>query len=192
MCNRNPVEPSRRYVQARDRCMSLKATIFIFAYLVLSTAVKGAEDNDDVVYPGTVFACLRNPAAADLSVTTDRAMYYLRGDFDGDGKADYAVAVRGKKTKRRGVLICDGLGRIFVLGADTPTQPPFSDVEEDNFVAPNWLVYSRAETKALGNLPCCVPHPVPRTTGETIGMVWENGTGLIYWDGHRYRWAGFK
>lgn len=36
-------------------------------------------------------------------VRMDKNLYYLRGDFDGDGERDYAVAIRGPKTRRNGV-----------------------------------------------------------------------------------------
>jgi hypothetical protein len=172
--------------------MSDKSFLILLAYGALTFGCEAAPGQGEVVYPEQVFKCLAKPVASDLDVMTDFPPYYLRGDFDGDGKPDYAVAVRGRKTKRRGVLICDAQGRVFVLGADNPIEPPFSDVERDNFVAPNWVVYSRSETMSLGRLAGGVPYPLPRILGETIGMIWENGTALIYWDGHRYRWAGFK
>jgi hypothetical protein len=135
---------------------------------------------------------LKKSIAASIVVTPDLPPYYLRGDLDGDGRADYAVAVRGRKTKRRGVLICDAKDRVFILGADSPTAPPFSDVEGDEFFAPNWAMLSRPEAETLSKEFGGVPHPFPKLLGEAIAMTWENGVALIYWDGNRYRWAGFK
>lgn len=172
--------------------MTVRSLFIFLAYAALVLPSNGAEGEAELVYPEQVSKCLARPIASGLDVVADFPPYYLRGDFDGDGKPDYAVMVRGKRTKRHGVLICDSQGRMFVLGADNPLKPPFSDVEHDNFVAPNWVVYSRSETSALGKQACCVPYPLPKTIGETIGMIWENGTGLIYWDGRQYRWAGFK
>ena len=127
---------------------------------------------------------------SSVIVASETNPYYLRGDFDGDGKVDYAVAVRGKRTKRLGVLFCGGNGHIYLLGADNPTAPPFSDMPNDLFFAPNWAAYSRIETQALAKFTSAVPRPLPKITGETIAMVFEDGIALIYWDGRRFRWAG--
>ena len=128
--------------------------------------------------------------SSGITIDTKTNPYYLRGDFDGDGKPDYAVAVHGKRTKRLGVLICSGDGQVFWVGAGMPKSPPFSDMPGDNFFAPNWVVYSRSETLELGQYSADVPHTLPKVRGETIGMIWEDGIALIYWDGQRYKWAG--
>lgn len=90
------------------------------------------------------------------------------------------------------MLICAGNGRAFVLGADQPLSPPFSDMPSDNFVAPNWAAFSKAEARELGKFYSNVPVPLPRLHGESIAMIWEDGISLIYWDGRRFRWAGAK
>jgi hypothetical protein len=63
-------------------------------------------------------------------------------------------------------------------------------MQDDNFFAPNWVVYSREETRALkqwGGVTAALP---PRSIlGESIAMIWEDGISIIYWDGHSYRWA---
>ena len=54
----------------------------------------------------------------------------------------YRVSVRVRATKRNGLLICAGNGRTFALGADHPLKPPFSDMPNDNFVAPDCMASS--------------------------------------------------
>lgn len=151
-----------------------------------------ADDDHPLIHPDQIFRCLRMPVASGVLVVTEMNPYYLRGDFDGDGTVDYAVAIRGRKTKRNGVLVCSGSGRVFVLGADQPVTPPFSDMPGDNLLAPNWMIYSKAETHELGRWKHNVPDPPPRILGESIAMIWEDGISLIYWDGHGFRWAGAK
>ncbi len=114
--------------------------------------VKGslAAEEPTVVHPDQIDNCLKVSVARTVEVSMDANPYYLRGDFDGDGKVDYAVAVRGRMTKRNGVLVCAGNHRVFVLGADQPLHPPFSDMPDDNFFAPNWAVYSKPEIDVLG------------------------------------------
>src|SRR5690606_4874337 len=38
-------------------------------------------------------------------INRDLNPFYLRGDFDGDGKIDYALAVIESKTNKKGILI---------------------------------------------------------------------------------------
>jgi hypothetical protein len=159
---------------------------------LLSPAHAADESDFSLIHPDQIDRCLKLPAASSVEVRTDANPYYLRGDFDGDGKVDYAVEVRGSRTKRNGVLICAGNGRAFVLGADQPLSPPFSDMPSDNFVAPNWAAFSKAEARELGKFYSNVPVPLPRLHGESIAMIWEDGISLIYWDGRRFRWAGAK
>ena len=111
--------------------------------------------------------------------------FYLRGDFDGDGAPDHAVALRVPKINKNGVLICRGRGAPIVLGAGSIATSPFSDMLDDNFVAPNWPVGTISEIseyrKVIRNAP------VPK--GEVIKMIWEDGIHYIYWNGVRFCWS---
>lgn len=77
-----------------------------------------------------------------------------------------------------------------VVGADQPLRPPFSDMPNDNFVAPKWEVLSKADLTDLKRFQSNVPAPVPKTAGEAVAMIWEDGIALIYWNGSRFLWAG--
>jgi len=124
-----------------------------------------------------------------LELQISRRPYYLRGDFDGDGIPDYAVVVRGRATKRDGVLVCTGRGKSFIVGAVNPIEKPFSDMPGDRFVAPTWMVYSKQETLSLRNWKVNVPSPIPPIRGETIALIWEDGIALLYWTGTGFKWA---
>lgn len=154
--------------------------------------VKGlsAAEEPPVIHPDQIDNCLKLSVARTVDVSMDVNPYYLRGDFDGAGKVDYAVAVRGRMTRRNGVLVCAGNHKAFVLGADQPPHPPFSDIPNDNFFAPNWAVYSKAEIDALGRFAGGGTPAMPRKIGgEAIAMIWEDGIALIYWDRLAFRWA---
>lgn len=161
----------------------------LIALVTLNVTNVLAGEDPILLHPTQIRQCLELPVASSVEEDLETNPYYLRGDFDGDGKMDYAVAVRGRKTKRNGVLVCAGNRKAFVLGADQPLQPPFSDMPGDNFVAPNWSVYSKVETEALRAFTSNVPVIPAKLYGETLAMIWEDGIALIYWDGRAFRWA---
>lgn len=160
----------------------MRLLLLVFTGLAASPMVA----QDEPVLPIVIATCLEKSRVRD-SVVVDRNSnpYYLRGDFDGDGKPDHAVAVKGSKSQRNGVLICAGSGKVTLLGGDNPVRPPFSDLPNDNFVAPNWEVATRADVLSLRTTNKIVPEP----KGESIMMIWEDGIHYIYWDGNRYRWS---
>jgi hypothetical protein len=140
--------------------------------------------------PSDVERCLEKPEVKNaVDPRTDKKVNYLKGDFDGDSLPDYAVAVKGRKSRRNGVLICHGQGGAVILGADNPVDPPFSDMPHDNFVAPKWEVYTKEQALELGDAEHDAPERMASPRGDSIAMIWEDGVCLIYWDGSRYRWG---
>lgn len=159
--------------------------------LMLLTAAPvcmAADGSQQRIDPQQIARCLKLPVASAVAVAATINPYYLRGDFEGDGVPDYAVAVRGKATRRLGLLVCTGRGLGFLLGATTPRSAPFSSMPNDNFFAHNWEVYSRSEAEAIAKYPDS-PKPFPAVSGDSIAMIFEDGLALIYWDGARFRWA---
>ena len=46
--------------------------------------------------------------------------FYLRGDFNGDGKPDIAIVVRNKQSGKVGIALCHGgKNEVFLVGAET-------------------------------------------------------------------------
>jgi len=76
-----------------------------------------------------------------------------------------------------------------MLGAEAPKDPPFSDMPDDNFVAPSWEVMSKREANKLYNYDGDKPVKVASPKGDSIAMLWEDGTCLIYWAGSGYHWG---
>ena len=141
---------------------------------------------DGPIHPVALTRCIES-RDVQSSVTLDMSTnpYYLRGDFDSDGVPDYAVVVRGINSKKRGILICTGRRRNVILGAVTRGAKAFSDMPDDNFVAPHWEVATREDVRELRRTNEGVPDP----KRESIFMVWEDGLHIIYWNGSSYRWS---
>lgn len=161
---------------------------FLLIALSGMTAIDLADD--ELFQPEPIVQCLKNPQTSSLSILTDMNPFYLRGDFDADGRPDYALTARSQ-TGGTGVLICMGSGALFLLGSGLGTGT-FSDMDEDRFTAPQWTVYTKQDVAELGEFQSNVPVPVPSVTGESIAMIWEDGISLIYWDGMKFMWAGSK
>ena len=128
--------------------------------------------------PNEVQACL-NKAGALYKVRPNIIPGFLSGDFDGDGKPDYAVVVlNGRKS---GVAICrsGAPAKADVLGAGTP----FHDFDDLDFT--NW----RLHPKKLGAHQGAGGDPPPRLRGDALLLDWaETASALVYWNGKRFVW----
>ena len=131
---------------------------------------------------------LDEPVEFDLSVNP----FYLRLDFDGNKKIDYAIRIRGKKTKAEGLLICMDGGKPYVLGKLAKSKIPLTDIEGDNFLMDNWDVVPKEEIKSYPTYP---PEGKNReganAKGESLMFAFPiDGVQYIYWDGKTFRSFG--
>lgn len=107
-------------------------------------------------------------AAKKLARRTDQKLADLVGDFDGDGKADRAVAVKLAAGKDRGVLVLWGSGKPPVLLGAASDFNHFRDHDFD--------VWTVRPTKGRA---------------RRDAMVWEwseKASARIVWTGKVFRW----
>src|SRR4030095_4639146 len=107
--------------------------------------------------------------------------FYLRGDFNGDGKIDVAVLVKQRPTGKLGIAVIDGVNnKVRILGAGTPTGNGGDDFEWMD----TWQVYSKTRAAhAAGETG------VPHLRGDALLVSKsEAASALIYWNGKRYVW----
>jgi hypothetical protein len=169
----------------------MKLAVPLLPLLIASSPDVGRTDDGTPYVPPATEDCLNAPAIKSMvEVVFYANPFYLRGDFDGDGKPDYAIALRGPKTKRNGVLFCMANKTLYLVGADQPLRPASSDMPNDNSVAPNWEIFTKADIANLKRFDINVPNPLPKTAGEAVAMIWEDGLALIYWNGSHFSWAG--
>jgi hypothetical protein len=110
--------------------------------------------------------------------------FYLRGDFDGDAKPDYAVRVRSRKSQEVGIAIWLSSARRFtILGAGTKFDVSGGAATDLSFLD-TWQVYPRKPVERGVDAG-----PPPRLRGEAIlAGKSESASGLIYWNGRSFVW----
>lgn len=154
------------------RCLGLAA-------LTMLITSPGSAYDDYTHVPTAIEECA---AAADASLKIDLHTnpFYLRGDFDGDGKADYAAHVykggQAEDAIRHGLLICHGAGTRRLTGDGL--GPDLEGVEPDYLAAPNWVVARKGDPDTQAIEPA----------GEVILMLWEDGVAAIFLQDGKYRW----
>jgi hypothetical protein len=131
---------------------------------------------------------LDEPIEFDLSVNP----FYLRIDFDSNKKIDYAIRIRGKKTKAEGLLICLDGEKPYIFGKLAKSKTPLTDIEGDNFLMDNWDVVPKEEMKSSPTYP---PDGKKRegenAKGEAIVFAFPiDGVRYVYWDGKTFRSFG--
>jgi hypothetical protein len=107
---------------------------------------------------------------------------YLRGYFNGDKKADYALAVIERKTGKKGILILHGrTENFFLIGAGKA----ISESLGDDFSWMNaWEVYEKAQP----SLGVGETRMIKLKSEAILIQKREASSGLIYWDGIKYQW----
>jgi hypothetical protein len=110
--------------------------------------------------------------------------FYLRGDFDGDGKADYAFRVRSKLGNASGIAIwLSSLHKLVVIGAGVPFKVSGSAVSNLDFLN-TWQVCGKQAVERGVESP-----PPPHLVGDAIlAGKREGASGLIYWEGKSFAW----
>jgi hypothetical protein len=146
-----------------------------------STGQKIAQEN----LPDAILVALAAPEF-DQKFDINPVMnpFYLRGDFDGDGRPDYAVWIKARKTGESGIAIwLTSRKRFIILGAGVPFR--FAGSAERNFSNLDvWQVYEKKTVEE--GVEAGAP---PRLIGEAILIgKSESGSGLIYWDGKIFKW----
>ena len=124
------------------------------------------------------------PFAEAYSLSSRINPFYLRGDFDGDGKSDYAVLVVSKKDQSRGIAIwLSSQKKFLVLGASHAFRLG-AERTADFDVIDTWQVYGKKPVeRGVGT------GPPPKLIGEAILVgKKESASGLIYWNGKQFNW----
>src|SRR6266478_5020375 len=105
--------------------------------------------------------------------------FYLRGDFNGDGKIDVAVLVKQRSTGKLGIAIVHAAtDKVTILGAGVGIGNGGDDFKWMD----SWQVYSK-DRVGRGAGETSIPHL--RGDALLVGKS-EAASALIYWNGKRY------
>ena len=109
--------------------------------------------------------------------------FYLRGDFDGDGIADYAMLVVDIKTQKRGIAVWLSSRReVVILGAGSPVR--YGDQREDDLDFDVW----RVTGTNLFDKSSSIETP-PSFHGDAILVEKsESASGIFYWKSGHFVW----
>lgn len=148
---------------------------------------------DGRLTPTSIQNCLEKvsvgePFEFDLSMNP----FYLRMHLYGDHGVDYVMVIRGKETKKLGLLICKNAKEPLVLGELAKSKTPLTDMENDNFIGAYWDVATKEEFRDLySNNHNEDYKKLANAKGEILVFSYEiDGVLYIYWDGKAFRTYG--
>jgi hypothetical protein len=157
------------------RVVHLSATLTV---LFCVCPLLEANCKDQMQLPTVVLKALQQKTDIALSCRLKPSL--ITGDFDGDGRPDYAVLVIQSSTKKRGFLIAFGGGTVTVVGAGRSVQYGSDSASDLNF--DHWELYKTSSAEP-GEKP-----PLKVRCNAVFVSYEEAASGIFYWDGKRIRW----
>lgn len=153
-------------------------------FFILSTAF-GADVG--IFVPEQILECLSSQTSK-LSVDEAVNPFFVRGDIDGDGDADYVVAVKNAGIGQPGILICVNAGKHVLFSGGTSRVPEGLTLASDQSLsAVGWTFVGKIEVRTRLKRP----DVAARMKGEALLLQYEDDRALIFWDGSKYRWIGW-
>jgi hypothetical protein len=160
--------------------VDLKTKAITQSELTSAQAPDAATQLHDI--PETIEKAITNgPIAKNYDVSFRVNPFYLRGDFNGDGKIDVAVLVKQRSTGKLGIAIIHGaMDKVTILGAGVGIGNGGDDFE--------WMDSRQVYPKDRV-IPGGGETTVPQFHGEAllVGKS-EAASALIYWNGKRCVW----
>jgi hypothetical protein len=151
--------------------ISGRKAIVVFATILACSMIPPASGQEPV--PAEVAQCVK-VLGSGYAISGKINPSYLRGDFHGGGKPEYAVVIQ--KNQKQGVMFCPAGAPPAVIGAGTV----FNDMVDMNFTS--WHMHPKAtRVPRGGRMP-------PKLLGDALLLEWESASAIIYWNGRRFGW----
>jgi hypothetical protein len=168
------------------RLRQLTPVAVLAALLSVGAPAESHVEDQGYSMPAEVTVCLgRVELSQRFTVDMTLNPFYLRGDFDNDGKPDYLVRVVSSQHSKRGLIACWGKrgATPTVIGAGR-SIPSSINAQFDDLPMIGWYVYGRRPVEqGVGE------DDPPRLRGEAVVVhVRESASGILYWTGKAFRW----
>jgi hypothetical protein len=105
--------------------------------------------------------------------------FMQRGDFDGDGKADLAILVQARSTKKIGILFLHRKSKPLLVGAGFP----LGNAGDDFSWLDIWAVEDRESIRSSDS-----QKSLQLKTDAVMVAKEGSAGGLIYFSGGKYKW----
>lgn len=161
----------------------MRNSLILILILLTGIPVSRARAQEELTPPTAILDCLQT-VGGGLEIRSDLNPFYLRGEFLGTGKPVYAVGIRRTSPLQVGVLLCPSEGSPILFMPGLANKFASKDLTVPHFVAPHWEVYTRAQASDLLKNNHRIGHPI----GESIAMMWEDGIGILFFDGKKFHW----
>lgn len=146
--------------------------VISFLLFLSGSAQQPPVDLENVPLP--VSKCLQ---ASDKTVEISRRInpFYLRGDFNGDGRSDFVILVQEQESKKKGFAFCfAGSMKAHIVGAGNPIALEGGITRDDLSAFDVWGVAS-AWSKS------------PARDAVYLEQA-EAGSGMLIWNGRKMIW----
>lgn len=112
-------------------------------------------------------------------VDASRKPTFLRGDFDGDGKLDYAIGLKQKKAERDDLAILFGGGKVRFVSSESSIG--------HNYPGPDWSLIPKL-TRIMSRPEYNDGRPAPALNADAISLERpESSAAVLYWQDGRLR-----
>jgi len=136
--------------------------------------------NENVQLPGSVQAAIKTETGIRVSCRLKPVL--IQGDFDGDGRPDYAVLVINEESRKRGFLIVFGNGARALAGAGRPIM--YGAIASPDLNFDHWELFDKSRP-----VQSAENQEILKLRGDGLLVSYhESGSGIFYWDGKRLRW----
>lgn len=147
----------------------------LVVWLLISVFGAGQQPPVDLEnVPLSVLKCLE-VTRDTLDVNRRINPFYLRGDFNGDGRQDFVVWVQDRNSKKEGFAFCfSGGAKPQLVGAGNPIALEGGILGDDFSELDNWGVAEGWSTK-------------PKRDGVYVAKA-EAGSAVLIWNGRKIVW----
>jgi hypothetical protein len=160
----------RQDFTSRGKIMKVLLSLFFLFTIQFQEPIV---DFDNV--PTPILKCLQ-PESHRFEVSRRMNPFYLRGDFNGDGKLDYVVLVQERKSGKQGVAFCfaGAKRKAYVVAAGNAIALEGGILGDDFSDFDVWVV-EEAYSKN------------PKRDALFLEKA-EAGSGVLIWNGRRMVW----